>query len=566
MLKRITSDLALLVARIVVGVIFMAHGLQKWQGGLENTTAMFSQLGVPSPQLAAVFATVVEIIGGAMLIIGLGVRLAAALLFADMVGAGYFVESRAGVFNSTPRWELVVALAAACLLLMALGGGRISVDGLLNRAMAKRRDRRETEAATAAAAAATAEPRGSVIVSRPSDEPGSAASQPDTTQPETTPTLADSTTTAPLAGATAVSPLPGDADATGTERADNDSDAERPPSGPRPDQHTEPPSTGRPPSGEGASDADTERRTPGTSAEGPAFGSRTGPADADAERRPSGTGSGPGPVAMGAAGMAVGAMGMSAMSGGSNSRHGDDKFHDAGDPAHDTLGEIPHSAEDTPPSPIYDSLMGSSGGSSEDKWAGMAGRMPGNPGPTPRDPADDRSDMNPDEGRPSWLDEPARPGTTASDHSTGEDETRPRPFMGSDDAASERPGGTEEKAEPDFRKTPEDLQPRDAAEEEGPSDPDVPEGERTSEPRPLDSANGFEEEAAPEDRGTPGSGTRETPMGGHSVPAQGGAPEPPSDDERQAYRTELEELRAEVDRLKGELAAVRRRLGVGGQV
>ncbi|GAA2663652.1 hypothetical protein GCM10010412_038370 [Nonomuraea recticatena] len=584
-MKRITSDLALLVARIVVGVIFMAHGLQKWQGGLENTTAMFSQLGVPSPQLAAVFATAVEIIGGAMLIIGLGVRLAAVLLFADMVGAGYFVESRSGFFNSTPRWELVVALAAACLLLMALGGGRLGVDGLLHRSRLRRRDRRETEAAATAAAAATAEPRGSVIVSHASDEPGAPPAHPAPAHPATTQPGAGATQPTAektLTDTTAEHHGPardswdaeredtdfhtGDRGApsssssgSGTEPADNDSDTERSPFAPGADPSNADADTERPPlASHPQPGSDPDKKT----------GERAGEKPGE---KGAGSGSGHSPSVMGVAGMAgmaAGVMSMPALSsdanpgsgdanpepdnanpepgeanaepggantepGGANTEPGganarrepDDRFHDAGDPAHDTIGEIPHTEDDTPRSTLSEQSASGEKDPAHDTSSPIYDSLMGSP---PR--------MAPDEGRPSWLDEPGGP-----DPAIGSD------AYAANDSENETGNATSGRLEG------EDLR---SADTEG-DEPGMAEDERISEPQPLDALpNNGPEDVAPE-------GAPEPSLGGHSVPAQGGAPEP-ADDEEQARRSELEELRAEVDRLKSELAAVRRRLGVGG--
>jgi putative oxidoreductase len=144
-MKRVLFDIAALISRVAIGIIFLAHGLQKWQGGLGGTTAMMTQMGVPQPQLAAGFTATAETVGGAFLILGLLVRLAALALLVGTIGAMVFVHAANGIFIADNGWELVGALAAACLLFLALGGGRIGVDGIFAGAFRHRRARRAAE-------------------------------------------------------------------------------------------------------------------------------------------------------------------------------------------------------------------------------------------------------------------------------------------------------------------------------------------------------------------------------------------------------------------------------------
>lgn len=140
-MQRVIFDIAALIARVVIGVIFVAHGLQKWTLGLGQVSAGFEQMGVPLPQAAAAFSTVVEVVCGVLLILGLAVRVAAVLLLIDMIGALVFVHAPHGVFIQDNGWELAAALGTAALLFLALGGGRIGIDGIIN-AVFKRRSRR----------------------------------------------------------------------------------------------------------------------------------------------------------------------------------------------------------------------------------------------------------------------------------------------------------------------------------------------------------------------------------------------------------------------------------------
>lgn len=125
-------DLALLLARIGLGVVFLAHGWRKLRdGGVDGTAAGFAATGVPAPQASAWFATVVELVGGGLLVLGVLVPLVGLLLFLDMVGALVFVHAGSGVFVADGGWELVVALGVGSLVVAASGSGRYGADGLL---------------------------------------------------------------------------------------------------------------------------------------------------------------------------------------------------------------------------------------------------------------------------------------------------------------------------------------------------------------------------------------------------------------------------------------------------
>ncbi|MGK5112298.1 DoxX family protein [Geodermatophilus sp. CPCC 205506] len=125
-------DLALLATRVAVGLVFIAHGWQKlFTNGIDGTAAFFDQVGVPAASAAAWFAAVVELAGGAALVLGLAVPVAGLLLLVDMIGAFVFVHAGAGLFVDQGGYELVLVLGAAALLFAAIGAGRHSVDHLL---------------------------------------------------------------------------------------------------------------------------------------------------------------------------------------------------------------------------------------------------------------------------------------------------------------------------------------------------------------------------------------------------------------------------------------------------
>src|SRR3989475_11883711 len=83
--------------RLVVGLVFIVHGGQKlFVFGVGGAAGFMAKVGIPWPFLAAVVVIAVEILGGLALILGLGTRLAAALLAIDMVVAVLAVRLAAG--------------------------------------------------------------------------------------------------------------------------------------------------------------------------------------------------------------------------------------------------------------------------------------------------------------------------------------------------------------------------------------------------------------------------------------------------------------------------------------
>ena len=127
-------DISLLIARVAIGFILLAHGWQKFnEYTLDGTTAAFGDMGVPAPAAAALFAAVVELIGGLALIAGLLTPVFAALNALNLTGALIIVHAGNGVFVENGGYELVLALIAGLLLIGTLGAGRYSADELLTR-------------------------------------------------------------------------------------------------------------------------------------------------------------------------------------------------------------------------------------------------------------------------------------------------------------------------------------------------------------------------------------------------------------------------------------------------
>jgi Predicted membrane protein len=118
------ADLAALILRVSMGVLFVAHGWMKYSVFTPAGTAgYFASIGLP-PFLAYV-TIAVEIIGGLMLIAGLWTRWVSVALIPVMVGAGYFGHGANGFFFSVEGggWEYPAFWTLTLVVQALLGGG-----------------------------------------------------------------------------------------------------------------------------------------------------------------------------------------------------------------------------------------------------------------------------------------------------------------------------------------------------------------------------------------------------------------------------------------------------------
>ena len=135
-------DVALLIARVVLVVVMVAHAWQKLSQGLSDTAVVFSKFGIPLAIAAAAFTIVVEFVASAAILLGLKMTVPASFLVFVMAGAIFFVHGQNGIFVANKGWELVGVIIVGVLGLMASGPGRFSLDHLL--AMAEERRMEQT--------------------------------------------------------------------------------------------------------------------------------------------------------------------------------------------------------------------------------------------------------------------------------------------------------------------------------------------------------------------------------------------------------------------------------------
>ena len=136
------NDVAFTILRIVLGVVFLAHGSQKMLGlfggyGFHATMGFFTHMGMPAAVAFLIICT--EFFGGLGLIFGLLTRIAALGIAGLMIGAIFMVHLPNGFFMNWAgnqkgegiEYHLLVLATAAALLLR--GAGAFSVDRALSK-------------------------------------------------------------------------------------------------------------------------------------------------------------------------------------------------------------------------------------------------------------------------------------------------------------------------------------------------------------------------------------------------------------------------------------------------
>ncbi|MDT7579496.1 MAG: putative oxidoreductase, partial [Pseudonocardiales bacterium] len=137
---------ALLVARLLLGTVMFAHGYEKLMiDGIGRTTDGFESMTIPVAIFSAAFVTVVEVVGGVLIILGALVTVVAACYLVVMVGAAVFVHIPHGIFVENGGWELVGVIAAVLLALAAAGSGRYGVDGMVRARQARTTEHAPTD-------------------------------------------------------------------------------------------------------------------------------------------------------------------------------------------------------------------------------------------------------------------------------------------------------------------------------------------------------------------------------------------------------------------------------------
>ena len=128
-------DWAALPLRIALGVIFVDAGVGKFRRGIGGFSAWLDSLGYKGARQIGPMVASLEIVGGLLLLMGLGVSWIAIPLAGNMVVATYTQKFKVGApfqGGDVQGYELDVLMVLAAVALILLGAGPLSIDGAIN--------------------------------------------------------------------------------------------------------------------------------------------------------------------------------------------------------------------------------------------------------------------------------------------------------------------------------------------------------------------------------------------------------------------------------------------------
>ncbi|MGJ3508975.1 DoxX family protein [Enemella sp. A6] len=131
---QVLRDIALLLARCLLGGVLVMNGWRSWiREGMQAKVNDFTDLGVPEPQLFAWSLVIVQFVCGVLLIVGLLTPIAGALVVIMSGLVIFFAQFGQGLWVDQGGYEYSLVTIGLALLLTAFGGGRAALDMLFKR-------------------------------------------------------------------------------------------------------------------------------------------------------------------------------------------------------------------------------------------------------------------------------------------------------------------------------------------------------------------------------------------------------------------------------------------------
>ncbi len=127
-----TAPASVILVRLIVGWVFLSEGIQKFLFPATLGVGRFTQIGIPDPQIMAPFVGVVEILFGALLVIGLLTRLATIPLLIIISVAIWTTKipilMKQGLWPMAHEARTDFCMVFGLIFLLIVGAGRLSFD------------------------------------------------------------------------------------------------------------------------------------------------------------------------------------------------------------------------------------------------------------------------------------------------------------------------------------------------------------------------------------------------------------------------------------------------------
>ena len=121
------NDIALLLARILIAILFLIASYNKFKG-LGGSTAYFTKLGVPGASIMAPLAAAFELAMGILLLVGFKTRLVALAIGVFVIIAALLAHTNFADGNQLNHFLKNFAIVGGCLALFVTGAGAYSMD------------------------------------------------------------------------------------------------------------------------------------------------------------------------------------------------------------------------------------------------------------------------------------------------------------------------------------------------------------------------------------------------------------------------------------------------------
>ena len=138
--SRVANDVGLLILRLAVAAVFIAHGWgDVFEAGVSTNIQNYRDAGIPLPALAAPYTAYIQLVGGIVFVFGALTRPLSAGFIVVMAGALLFVH-RGEPLVMQPDGSgagFAFIMCAASIALLLLGPGRLSIDNLISERRAR---------------------------------------------------------------------------------------------------------------------------------------------------------------------------------------------------------------------------------------------------------------------------------------------------------------------------------------------------------------------------------------------------------------------------------------------